>query len=154
MAAGVILANIAQVEALLEATPGQVYVRWSRGPRKDRRMGGHSRDWTNGNAHAGLSASPLRWTDGRRAYLAAQLIEYRHLRLKDDAIHGWLCTGRQVGTDSDGAASIMIGKVLGTIGPALESEINAHLVEERHTFQSRVSYHKTWCGEPADHSNN
>jgi len=74
-----------------------VYIRWSRGPKYDRRP---SRDYLRGRFHAGLSAVKIgNWTGD---YLTRRLAEYRFLRLKDHRINPYIYRGVEVGLDSDG----------------------------------------------------
>jgi len=100
--------TIEELRELLASNPDSLFVRWSRGPAMDRRLGA-SRDQISGRVHAGLSAVKIeeRWFEDP-AWLARRLREYRFLRIKDAKINPWIMVGRVVGTDSDGYESIEI----------------------------------------------
>lgn len=88
----------------------EIYVRWSRGPRYDKKQK-QSRDYQNGRCHAGLSAVKIgAWAD---EYMITRLQEYRFLRLKDARINPYIYTGNEIGKDSDGYSSIEIIECLG-----------------------------------------
>lgn len=74
-----------------------LYVRWSRGPRYDKKP---SRDYVSGSAHSGISAVKIGyWAD---EYLIRRLDEYSFLRIKDKKINAYIYTGEECGQDSDG----------------------------------------------------
>lgn len=101
------LRTLAAVRQIAEQSDGRAFVRWSRGPALDRKQG-KSRDYANGGAHAGLSASQIDCSDWSDAKLARRVKEYRFLRLKDERINAYLYIGEIVGEDSDGYESINI----------------------------------------------
>ncbi|HVJ68863.1 MAG TPA: DUF6098 family protein [Caulifigura sp.] len=104
-----------EIQALLVANPGRVFVRWSRGPAMDRKQG-QSRDYQSGGSHSGLSAVQIDedWFGYTREhqpnewYLRRRLREYGFLRMKDSKIRCWIMVGQIVGKDSDGYESIEI----------------------------------------------
>lgn len=91
-------------EILKLAETGNLYVRWSRGPKLDKRQK-CSRDYVSGGTHAGLSCQKIK-PDNPHTITAMMLVEYRFLRRKDSGIHGWLFYGTENGTDSDGAPTV------------------------------------------------
>jgi hypothetical protein len=98
-----------QIMALQDSGIRNLYVRWSRGPKYDTKP---SRDYSNGGAHAGLSAV---WIDyWERDYMVRRLKEYQFLRLKDLLIDAYIYQAEEIGKDSDGYSSIPVGsKCLG-----------------------------------------
>jgi hypothetical protein len=99
------LGDLSALVALVERERG-LYVRWSRGPRRDL-TGPASIDDLTGVPLPGLSASPLDiegWWDGRplRLWVARRLYDYSHLRVDKGAdVHPWVLRGREVGRGPD-----------------------------------------------------
>lgn len=102
-----ILRTIEAVRKVAVHAEGAAFIRWSRGPAKDRKQG-MSRDYASGGRHIGLSASQIDCADWSDAKLARRVREYRFLRMKDSAINCYLYIGRRLGADSDGYESIEI----------------------------------------------
>ena len=96
------LRTLDQVIAVVEdhaARGVPVFVRWSSGPARDRRMGGVSRNHVTGRVECGLSVNGL-LSDvlpNDRGHIAARLIEYRAF----SAGSAWLLTGTVAGRGSD-----------------------------------------------------
>lgn len=86
----------------IEQSENAIYVRWSRGPAKDKKRG-YSRDYVTGNNHNGLSSVLIEkeWLSDDK-WLARRITEYNFLRLNDNKIACWIYEGKRVGTDSDG----------------------------------------------------
>lgn len=79
------------------------FVRWSRGPKYDKKMAG-SRDFVLGKTHGGLSAVEIgNWGD---EYLKKRLREYSFLRMKDPELQPHIYKAKKVGVDSDGYSLI------------------------------------------------
>jgi len=97
------IATLDALKKIIAMTPG-LYVRWSRGPKYDKRA---SRDYLTGGTHAGMSAVCVdpEWASDDK-WLARRVVEYRFLKMKDPAITCYLYAGAEVGTDSDGYSSI------------------------------------------------
>jgi hypothetical protein len=108
---------------IIAAADDNLYVRWSRGSRIDRRQG-TSRDYLSGSPHTGLSAVPIDadWAaDDVR--MARRVTEYWFLRIKDEQIGCHIYRAERVGTDSDGYALISHIQQVGTLDEALINEL-------------------------------
>jgi len=93
-----------QIMAMQDDGIRNLYVRWSRGPEYDTKP---SRDYSNGGAHAGLSAV---WIDyWEREIMVRRLKEYEFLRIKDAGINAYIYQAEEIGKDSDGYSSIPVG---------------------------------------------
>ena len=79
-----------------------VYVRWSRGPEKDKAQK-VSMDHSNRTLHNGLSCQRVYYDNWK---MPLMLVEYEYLRRKDSKIFGWIFTAEENGTDSDGAPTV------------------------------------------------
>lgn len=113
------------LEDIVRSAGDNVYVRWSRGPKFDKKMGG-SRDFVSGQDHKGLSAVPVDadWaSDAER--MSRRLGEYGFLRMKDAMISPYLYRASRVGTDSDGYALISDINAIARIDPALLDAMKA-----------------------------
>lgn len=96
--------NLNTLRQIIDSAKGQtLYIRWSRGPELDRKMG-RSLDQVSGRRHNGLSAQNVHADDPE--LLARMLQEYMFLRRKDSRIYCWILAGERNGTDSDGAPTI------------------------------------------------
>lgn len=99
--------TISELKKIISETSVPLYVRWSRGPAKDKKQG-VSKDYQSGANHAGLSAIEIEQEWGcEDKYLARRINEYLFLRIKDCAIGCWIYTGERVGEDTDGYDSII-----------------------------------------------
>lgn len=89
----------------------EIYIRYSLGPDVDAKRG-YSIDHTTGMPHDGLSAENLfdgdqLWEDGNREYVAMQVRSYCYMMLQGiEGTRAWICTGNEVGRDSDNAPTI------------------------------------------------
>jgi len=96
----------------------RLYIRYSRSLDADVRRG-YSIDHQTGQAHAGLSAErlvpadPVIWPDAD-AYARMQIVSYAHM-LADATMRAWIVTGREVGTDSDGAPVLRDVRLVGEL---------------------------------------
>lgn len=99
------LTDLSGLVDLVGGTDGELYVRWSRGPRMD--AGTSSQDGLTGVPLPGLSANSLRvepwWGDrSLRLWLARRLYDYRHLReLRGPGVRPWVLTGTECGRGPD-----------------------------------------------------
>jgi hypothetical protein len=100
-----VLTDLSGLVDLVSGTDGELYVRWSRGPRMD--AGTSSQDGLTGVPLPGLSANSLRvepwWGDrSLRLWLARRLYDYRHLReLRGPGVRPWVLTGTECGRGPD-----------------------------------------------------
>ena len=98
-----------QLAALVQRSPDNLYVRWSRGPHADLSSGGDQRsvDGLTGVPLPGLSANPLRiepWWGDRpvRLWVARRLYDYRHLReQRGPGVRPWVLEGQERGRGPD-----------------------------------------------------
>jgi len=96
--------TITSLQQIINAAKSQtLYIRWSRGPQMDRKMG-KSLDQVSGQRHNGLSAQNVHADDPE--LLARMLQEYSFLRRKDSKIYCWIFSAQRNGTDSDGAPTV------------------------------------------------
>lgn len=99
--------EVQTLEALVELVGDRhdLYVRWSRGPRQDRR--GTSKDELSGVPLPGLSASALGvepwWGQrDRRLWVARRIYDYAHLPVRRGGnIRPWVLEGRECGRGPD-----------------------------------------------------
>jgi hypothetical protein len=100
-----VLTDLSGLVDLVSDTDGELYVRWSRGPRVD--AGTSSQDGLTGVPLPGLSANSLRvepwWGDrSLRLWLARRLYDYRHLReLRGPGVRPWVLAGTECGRGPD-----------------------------------------------------
>jgi hypothetical protein len=120
------------------------FIRWSVGPKYDMKSGAVSRDFSTGQVHGGLSAVPIdnKMTDSE---LAKYLHEYSYARMGNDMtkskgldITGNIYSGKMVGLDSDGYASIIPEKHIGQLHRDLVKEMDSGLVE-RLDLQEKIN---------------
>jgi len=119
MLCNMMIKTVDALRKVIATANGDLYIRWSRGPKLDRKQG-VSRDYVSGYSHAGLSAVPVDadWaTDDK--WLARRVMEYVFLRLKDSAIGCHIYRAERVGTDSDGYALINNFRLIGRLDEAL-----------------------------------
>lgn len=102
---------VSDVERLSEDN-GKIFARWSASEAHDMTPGAVSQDFVSGGRHAGLSAVPIDGTT-HPVDIAKSLAEYNFLRMNDPKVTLRVYSGKQVGVDSDGYASITpTGKVI------------------------------------------
>jgi hypothetical protein len=102
--------DLDELAAELDAAhPGDLYVRWSKGPAADLAHGGaqSSRDDLTGVRLPGLSANPLRverWWHDRPidVWLARRLYDYQHLSdQRGPEVRPWVLVGQENGRGPD-----------------------------------------------------
>lgn len=102
--------DLAELAAALDAAqPGELYVRWSKGPEADNANGRaqSSHDDLTGVRLPGLSANPLRveqwWRDRPiEVWLARRLHDYQHLSdQRGPAVRPWVLIGEEHGRGPD-----------------------------------------------------
>lgn len=115
--------TIDALRKIVATSNGDLYVRWSRGPKLDRKRG-VSRDYVAGAEHVGLSAVPVdaAWaTDDK--WLARRVAEYCFLRIKGADIGCHIYRAMRVGTDSDGYALISNIRLIGSLNQDLITQL-------------------------------
>jgi hypothetical protein len=90
------LKTLADVRAAIATADAEVFVRWSRGPVADAKMGWISKNHASGQMESGLSVNPLDLDDEYEAL--SQIAEYQFL----DQPVCYLVAGERVGRGSDG----------------------------------------------------
>jgi hypothetical protein len=125
------------VDLVSEAT-GELYVRWSHGPRVDLAEAGDvsSRDGLTGVPLPGLSANPLRvesWWGDRplRLWLARRLYDYRHLReLRGPGVRPWVLAATESGRGPDNEPLVTGVRPLAWIDDAVLAECEREVARQ------------------------
>jgi hypothetical protein len=138
--------TITSLSQIINAAKNQtLYIRWSRGPQMDRKMG-KSLDQVSGQRHNGLSAQNVHADDAE--LLARMLQEYSFLQRKDCKIYCWIFSAQRNGTDSDGAPTVdadtivEIGKVSdGLIAKCAEFSTAAHNRNTKYAYNAHKPEH-------------
>jgi hypothetical protein len=133
------VADLAELARLSAAGEGDLYVRWSRGPRVDLGTGDapeSSRDGLTGIALPGLSANSLRrepWWGDRSVplWLARRLYDYGHLRdLRGPGVRPWLLRGRETARGPDNEPLVVDVEPLAWVADTVLTEAR-RLVDEQ-----------------------
>ena len=119
-----------QLAALVQRSPDDLYVRWSRGPHADLSASGDQRssDGLTGLPLPGLSANPLRiepWWGDRpvRLWVARRLYDYRHLReQRGPGVRPWVLEGEERGRGPDNEPLVVCGRPVAWISDAAMRE--------------------------------
>ena len=107
---------------------GTIYIRWSPTIERDLTPNSVSRDFVSGQVHSGLSAVEI--TDSMRSVdIAKRLSEYGFLRMQDPKSVPHVYLAENVGTDSDGYASIRPTKHLLTADKTVVASIDSKLAD-------------------------
>lgn len=133
-----IINSLAEVRKILDAK-GNVFVRWSGGPKYDMKPGAKSRDYQSGELHDGLSALQID-ADFEPSQIARYIRDYSYLRgggYKNNAPH--LYVGRSVGKDSDGAPTIQPEEYIGTISDKIVAFIDEESSVDRLSLMEQIS---------------
>lgn len=115
------LKTLKEVKEIEKEDNQEVYVRYSRNHEADIERG-YSLNHQTGEREPGLSANRID-QDAEDYKILKQLTEYEYTR-QDGKSYGWICVGRRIGTDSDGAPTIEVDRVVGKVGLDLQKEGN------------------------------
>ena len=118
------------IKHLKENWSEDMYVRWSRGPKFDKKQK-YSLDKVTRRNEPGLSGVNIEkeWLEDPFIFLQ-RLQEYSFgTRLNDSAVKGWIYKGIELGIDSDGHAAIEIVDTIGSTGKKFLEEIDGRLLD-------------------------
>lgn len=125
------------VHHMLKTGGKDLFVRWSKGPTYDMKPGARSKDYQTGEIHQGLSSKRLEQGD-HPGDLANTISEYSYVST-DPSTEAHVYSGKKVGTDSDGAPSIIPDKYMGSIDNDFSKHIAKHgteILRAKHNVES------------------
>ncbi|KQW11628.1 DUF6098 family protein [Streptomyces sp. Root369] len=133
-----VVRTLAELGSLTERH-GQLYVRWSRGPKVDLARA-FSTDELTGVSLPGLSANPLdveEWWQGRpvQLWVARRLYDYSHLpHEKGPDVRPWVLQGREQGRGPDNEPLVTDVRPLCWIDPRVIHEARAEVERQENSW--------------------